>query len=176
MVEGGIDTWGVLVLRQRLGTTVLVGAGAYVTGQAVATAARIVLGPAAGALGAVRGLAIGGGLAAAGLVLVALAPAWGAAAGLAVAAAGISVCWPLLLSRASAGQERPAAVVGGVTAIGYLGFVVGPPLVGALAGIVGLRPAILSLAAAAAVVAVVPRRLPVGRTAGTAAARSTGHA
>jgi MFS family permease len=169
MVEGGIDTWGVLVLRQRLGTTVLVGAGAYVTGQAVATAARITLGPAAGALGAVRGLAVGGGLAAAGLVLVALAPAWGAAAGLAVAAAGISVCWPLLLSRASTGQERPAAVVGGVTAIGYLGFVIGPPLVGALAGIVGLRPAILTLAAAAAVVAVVPRRLPVGRTHGTTA-------
>lgn len=168
MVEGGIDTWGVLVLRERLGTTVLVGAGAYLAGQAVATTARLVLGPAAGALGAVRGLAIGGSLAATGLLLVALAPAWGAAAGLTVAAAGISLCWPLLIARASAGQERPAAVVGGVTAIGYLGFVVGPPLVGTLAAVVGLRPAILSLAAAAMVVAAVPRRLPV-RAASTTA-------
>ena len=141
MVEGGIDTWGVLVLRERLAATVLLGAGAYVVGQSIATAARATLGPAAGALGAIRGLAIGGGLASFGLVLVAVAPAWGAAAGLALAAAGISVCWPLLLAQASAGIDRPAAAIGGVTAIGYLGFVVGPPIVGGLAGLIGLRPA-----------------------------------
>jgi MFS family permease len=166
MVEGGIDTWGVLVLRERLAATVLVGAGAYVVGQSVATAARATLGPLAGALGATRGLAVGGGLAAAGLSLVALAPSWGAAAGLAVAAAGISVCWPLLLAQASAGIDRPASTIGGVTAIGYLGFVVGPPVIGGLAGLVGLRPALLFLAAAALVVAVAPRRMSVmhGRT------------
>jgi len=160
MVEGGIDTWGVLVLRERLGATVLVGAGAYLAGQAVATLARVTLGPAAGAWGSVRGLALGGGLASIGLALVALAPAWGAVVGLAAAAAGISVCWPLLVSQASSGLERPAAVVGGVTAIGYLGFVVGPPVIGALAGLVGLRSALLALAAGAAAVAIVPRYLP----------------
>lgn len=159
MVEGGIDTWGVLVLRERLAATVLVGAGAYVVGQSVATAARATLGPAAGALGAMRGLAVGGGLASVGLALVALAPSWGAAVGLAIAAAGISVCWPLLLSHASAGIDRPASAIGGVTAIGYLGFVVGPPVVGGLAGLVGLRPALLFLAAAAAVVAIAPQRM-----------------
>lgn len=167
MVEGGIDTWGVLVLRERLGATVLVGAGAYVVGQSVATAARATLGPAAGALGVMRGLAIGGGLAGCGLTLVALAPAWGAAAGLALAAAGISVCWPLLLAQASAGLDRPASTVGGVTAIGYLGFVVGPPVVGGLARLAGLRPALLFLAAAGFVVAAAPRRLPAMRRGGT---------
>jgi hypothetical protein len=168
MVEGGIDTWGVLVLRERLGATILVGAGAYVVGQSVATAARATLGPAAGALGVMRGLFIGGGLAGCGLTLVALAPAWGAAAGLALAAAGISVCWPLLLAQASAGLDRPASTVGGVTAIGYLGFVVGPPVVGGLARLAGLRPALLFLAAAGFVVAAVPRRLPAMRRGGTA--------
>ena len=163
MVEGGIDTWGVLVLRERLAATVLVGAGAYIVGQSVATAARATLGPAAGALGTIRGLAVGAGLAAFGLVLVALAPAWGAAAGLAVAAAGISVCWPLLLAHASAGIDRPAAAIGGVTAIGYLGFVVGPPVVGGLAGLVGLRPALLFLAAAALLVAFAPQRMSTTR-------------
>lgn len=159
MVEGGIDTWGVLVLRERLAATVLVGAGAYVVGQSVATVARASLGPAAGALGATRGLAVGGGLAAVGLSLVALAPAWGAAAGLALAAAGISVCWPLLLAQASSGIDRPASAIGGVTAIGYLGFVVGPPVVGGLAGVIGLRAALLFLASAALVVAVAPQRM-----------------
>ena len=165
MVEGGIDTWGVLVLRERLGR------------DRARRCRRVRGGPvgshrgagharprAAGALGAVRGLAIGAGLAAAGLVLVALAPAWGAAGGLALAAAGISVCWPLLLAHASAGLERPASTIGGVTAIGYLGFVVGPPVVGGLAGLVGLRPALLFLAAAAAVVAVAPRRMTATRS------------
>lgn len=172
MVEGGIDTWGVLVLRDRLATTVLLGAGAYMVGEAVATLVRATLGPAAGALGAARGLAVGGGLAAIGLVLLALAPVWGAAAGLALAAAGISVCWPLLLSQASGGLERPAAAIGGVTAVGYLGFVVGPPVVGALAGWVGLRPAVLFLAAGAAVVAVAPQRLAAPGTASRRSART----
>lgn len=156
MVEGGIDTWGVLVLRERLAVGVSVGAVAYVAGAAVATTARIVLGPAAGALGAAGGVGVGGGLAAGGLVLLAAAPAAGAVAGLVLAAAGISVCWPLLLSHASTGLERPGLVVGGVTAIGYLGFVVGPPLVGWLASGLGLRHALLALAASAAFVAVAP--------------------
>jgi len=166
MVEGGIDTWGVLVLRQRLDVGVLVGAAAYLMGAAVATVARITLGPAAGALGAQRGVGLGAGLATLGLVLLAVAPTAGAVVGLVLAAAGISVCWPLLISHASAGFERPGLVVGGVTAIGYLGFVVGPPLVGWLARGLGLRHALLVLAASAAFVAVAPSRFgPAARVA-----------
>lgn len=159
MVEGGIDTWGVLVLRDQLGVGILVGAGAQAVGQAVATIARVTLGPAAGSLGTVRGIAIGAGLAAAGLVLVAVAPAPIAVVGLVVGAAGVSVCWPMLLAHASQGLTRPAGVISGVTAIGYLGFVLGPAVIGSLAGLVGLRPALLLLAGAAGVVAVAPRRL-----------------
>lgn len=155
MVEGGIDTWGVLFMRERLASGVLVGATAYVLGQLVATSARGGLGPLTGSLGARRGVVIGGGVAAAGLVLLALAPvAPLAGLGLLVAAAGVSVCWPLLVARASTGVARPAAVVAGVTALGYLGFVVGPPLVGWLAGLLGLRAGVLALAVVAGLVAV----------------------
>jgi MFS family permease len=156
MVEGGIDTWGVVVLREQLGVGVVVGAGAYVAGQLVAMASRASLGPIAGSLGAARGIAVGGSLAAVGLVMLALAPAAPAVAGLALAAAGIAVCWPLLLARAAEGLDRPGPVVGGVTAFGYLGLVLGPPIVGGLADAVGLRHALLALAAVAAAVAVVP--------------------
>ena len=38
ITEGGVDTWGVLYLRNHLATGVLLGAGAYVVGQAVAAA------------------------------------------------------------------------------------------------------------------------------------------
>ncbi len=40
ITEGGVDTWGVLYLRNHLATGVLLGAGAYVVGQLVATTTR----------------------------------------------------------------------------------------------------------------------------------------
>src|SRR5207302_1242079 len=51
LVEGGIETWGVLFLRERLGVGILVGAGAAVAGYSIATLARATIGPAAGSLG-----------------------------------------------------------------------------------------------------------------------------
>lgn len=159
MVEGGIETWGVLVLREQLDVGILVGAAAYLVGQSVAALARATLGPAAGALGTVRGIAIGSGLAAGGLLLVSLAPTPLAVFGLVLGAAGVSVCWPMLLAHASSGLARPAGVVSGVTAIGYLGFVVGPAVIGLLADVAGLRGALLLLAVVAAGVAVAPRWL-----------------
>ena len=159
MVEGGIDTWGVLFLREDLGSGLLVGAGAYVVAQIVATVARLTLGPAAGAMGASRGVALGAGLAAAGLFFMAMDPPAGVAAvGLVAAAAGISVCWPLLLARATEQEERPALVVGGITSVGYLGFVLGPAVVGLLAGTLGLRFGLLGLAFGALLVALAPNR------------------
>jgi MFS family permease len=165
MVEGGIDTWGVLFLREELASGLLVGATAYVLGQIVATLARLTLGPAAGSLGAGRGVGLGAGLAAGGLTLMASAqPAGLAAAGLVLAAAGISVCWPLLLAHASAQFERPALVVAGVTSVGYLGFVLGPAVVGWLADTLGLQAGLLALALAAGFVAVTPARWAARRS------------
>jgi MFS family permease len=159
MVEGGIDTWGVLYLREEVATGLLVGAAAFVLGQTMATIARVLLGPAAGSLGARRGVTLGAGLAAAGLAIMASRPPIGiAAAGLVLAAAGISVCWPLLLAHAGAELDRPALVVGGVTSVGYLGFVVGPAVVGWLAETLGLQAGLAALAIAAGFVAVATSR------------------
>jgi MFS family permease len=157
MVEGGIDTWGVLFLREELSSGLLVGTAAFVLGQLVATGARLTLGPAAGSLGARRGVALGAGLAAGGLTLMASAgPVGVAAVGLVMATAGIAVCWPLLLAHASAHLDRPGLVIGGVTSIGYVGFVLGPAAVGWLSDTLGLQAGLLVLAGAAAFVAVVP--------------------
>jgi MFS family permease len=157
LVEGGIETWGVLFLRERLEVGVLVGAGAYVAGQSLATATRATLGPATGTLGARRAVFVAGSVASAGLLLEALSPiAALSAAGLAIAAMGVSACWPMLLATASGRAERSSLVVGGVTSVGYLGFVIGPPLVGGIAGAWGLRAGLVTLAAIAAFVAVGP--------------------
>ena len=74
--------------------------------------------------------------------------------GLAVAAAGTSVLFPTLLRTALA-DIRPdlrGRATSAVAATAYLGFVLGPVGVGALAGTVGLRDAIVGVAALAATV------------------------
>lgn len=167
VVEGGAGTFGVLYLRDDLGVAVLAGAGAYSIGQGLAFVTRLVIGadrverwvggagesvhrPTAPALLARVGLALGGvGLA----VEVAGGPAWLAAVGLALAWVGIAVYWPLLSAVASRSAARPALAVGGTSAVGYLGFLVGPPLVGLVADAGGLRAGVLTLAVAAAVAA-----------------------
>jgi MFS family permease len=157
MVEGGIATWGILYLRGHLGLGVLAGVSAYVVGEGLATMARLGGGSMIGALGTRRSVVAGAALAAAGIATEALCGSAGiAAAGLAAAAVGISVVWPLLIADVNNEARHPALAIGGITACGYLGMVAGPPLVGTLSALFGLRTGLLVLAAMALFVAVVP--------------------
>ena len=157
IVEAGIELWGVLFMRSHLGSGLLVGGVSAVAAYLVGATTRVVVGPVAGRRGAARGVTVGAGTAALGTSLLALAPVdWLAGAGLVIAAGGISLCWPLILAHAGAGSERPGPVVGAVTAVGYLGFVAGPAVVGWLSAAAGLRAGLLLLAAAAAFVAAAP--------------------
>jgi MFS family permease len=157
MVEGGIDLWGVLYMRTRLGSGLLIGTGGAVVAYMVAAAARVSLGPRAAQGGTARGLFLGAGASAVGILALALAP-WPAlgAAGLVLGAGGISMSWPLLVAHASGGRDRPGPVVGAVTAVGYLGLVTGPSVVGLVAEGLGLRWGLGLLAVAAVFVALVP--------------------
>ena len=157
MVEGGIATWGVLYLRRQLGLGVLAGVSAYIVGEGLATMTRLGGGPLIGRFGTRRAVMVGAALAAAGLATVALSANAGlAAAGLAAAALGITVVWPLLLADVNNEARHPALAIGGITACGYLGMVVGPALVGTLSGLFGLRTGLLVLAAIALFVALTP--------------------
>jgi hypothetical protein len=181
MVEGGIDTWGVLYLRTHLAAGVLLGAGAYSMGQAIAVSTRAGAGGHIGRLGPRWGLVIGAAVAAAGLALEAGSDqAAAAAVGLAVAAGGISLCWPLVMAlastvalastpvrpRGSAGTGAPgdavspAALVGALTAAGYVGWVAGPALVGWVADVAGLSAGLFLLSGLAATAAVVLTLIP----------------
>jgi MFS family permease len=157
MVEGGVDLWGALFLRTYLDSGVTVAAASATLGYGVATAARVVVGPRIAQRGAAVGTSAGAGIAALGVVVLATARTpWLSGLGLVLAAGGISLCWPLLLAYASAGRARPGLLVGGITGIGYLGFVLGPTLVGWVAAAVGLRWGLLVLAAASLFVAGAP--------------------
>ena len=187
MIEGGIDTWGVLYLRTELAAGVLLGAGAYCLGQAIAVSTRGAAGGVIGRLGTRWGLVFGAAAASAGLALEGgSAQAVVAAFGLVLAAGGISLCWPLVMSVASAAAMAstpsaaparsvgpgavaarsstvsPAALVGALTATGYVGWVTGPALVGWVADDVGLGAGLFLLASLAAVatgiLALIPAR------------------
>jgi len=159
LVEGGIDTWGVLFLRSKLAIGVLAGAAAYVAGQSLATTARATAGGWARGVHSGRGASAGAVLAGAGLLTEALSPVPVIAGiGLAAAAVGVSMCWPLFLAEATSGEERPALIVGGITAAGYVGFVAGPPVVGWVSSAWGLRTGLILLAAAAVACGTLPRK------------------
>jgi MFS family permease len=160
MIEGGIATWGVLYLRDELGVGVLAGVGAYVVGQVLATLTRISGTGVINALGTRRAIAVGAMLAAIGIGAEALSRNVGiAAAGLALATVGISVVWPLLIAVVNNEARHPSVAIGGITACGYLGMVIGPPLVGTLSGAFNLKTGLLVLAAIAVFVAVTPTRI-----------------
>ena len=113
----------------------------------------------------VAGAAVAGG----GSLWAALAPAAPAAlVGIVVAGVGCSVCAPTIVSlagRAAAPSER-ATVVGSVTTLMYLGFLVGPAAVGGVAQLTTLRASLTGVAGLAFVLAVAFAvvRLPIAAT------------
>jgi predicted MFS family arabinose efflux permease len=166
VVEGGVDTWGVLFLRAQLALGVLAGAGAFFIGQSLAVGSRTFLGPVAARLRPAVAAAAGAALAAAGLLLEANAPAAvPAAVGLALGISGIALCWPLLMAAGSRGSARPGLAVGGLTTAAYGGFLLGPAIVGSVAGTYGLRASLWLLAAVALIpAATLLLRRPRSRT------------
>ena len=131
ITEGGVDTWGVLYLRNHLATGVLLGAGAYVVGQLVAATTRGAGGHLLGRLSTRGALITGGCVAGAGILLESLTSVSGVAAlGLALGAGGASLFWPLVMSTVSRMASQVVSAVGAFTAAGYVGWVAGAPIVG----------------------------------------------
>ena len=131
VTEGGVDTWGVLFLRNHLATGVLLGASAYVVGQLVAATTRGAGGHLVGRLSTRWALVIGGCVAGGGILLESLSPVAGVAAvGLALGAGGASLFWPLVMSTVSRRASQVVSAVGTFTAAGYVGWVAGAPIVG----------------------------------------------
>jgi hypothetical protein len=150
VTEGGVDTWGVLFLRNHLATGVLLGAGAYVVGQLMAATTRGAGGRLLGRMSSGTALVVGGCVAGGGIVLESVAPAAGlAAVGLALGAGGASLFWPLVMSSVSRQATLVVSAVGTFTAAGYVGWVAGAPIVGWVSEALGPARGLQVLAVAA---------------------------
>ncbi|MBW3593639.1 MAG: MFS transporter [Actinobacteria bacterium] len=156
VVESGIESWSALFLEEDLGAPPSISglgpglfAVAMVTGRLAGHALELRLGD--------RALFAGGAMTAAlGLGLAASAPTIPLAlAGFLVGGAGISVAAPTLIGAAGrgAGDAERGSAVASVTTLSYLGFLGGPPLIGAVSGAYDLRVGFALLAAIAAALA-----------------------
>jgi fucose permease len=162
--EGAVNDWAAVYLDGELDSgEALAAAGLAVFSLAMGLG-RLIGDRLTEALGPVRLGRAGGVLAAVGiaLALVASGPA-GAIAGLAAAGLGLAALFPLAVRAAAERGDSPAPAVAAVSAVGYCGFLAGPPAVGGIAELAGLRAglAVVALVCAAAILLAGAVRAPV---------------
>jgi MFS family permease len=158
VVEGGTESWSALFLERQLHAQPAVsGLGPGIFGASMALGRFS--GQALHRFSDRRLLGGGAALSTLGCCIVAAAPnAPVGLVGFALAGAGISLTAPIVFGIAARRPDAGSAVAT-VTTIGYLGLLVGPPLVGGIAQAASLRISFLTLAVIAAAVAVATTRL-----------------
>lgn len=166
IAEGASSDWSALLMTSLHGVGEGPAAFAY-AGFALAMAlARLGGGWTQQRFGATRTLAVGAGVAAAGLVATTIPVAAFGFVGFALAGAGLAAAFPIALSLAGdagkrsdgSGGERELAFA---TTIAYTGFLLGPPLIGWIAQVTSLAVSFLVVGLTAALI--VPSALAAAR-------------
>jgi MFS family permease len=155
LIEGASADWSAVYLRDELGTTAAIAAIGFTSFSITMTLGRVFGDRLVDRFGPEAIVRAGGGLAAVGfgLALLAAAPV-PAVIGFACLGAGMSGVVPIVF-RASGQVPGMAPGIGlaAVSSTGYLGFLVGPPVIGGLAELVGLPAALAVVVLLAVVVA-----------------------
>lgn len=144
IAEGASSDWSALLMVTQHGTSQSAAAltfGCFSVAMATARLCGMWL---QRGLGATRTLALGGLLAATGLLAAALIAApWAGYLGFALAGAGLAAAFPVALSLAGEAGKHPSGGGGEreiafVTTIAYTGFLAGPPMIGGIAQLTSL--------------------------------------
>jgi len=159
LVEGSMETWSAIYLRDVLGAAAFVGAlgpGAF---HAAMLVGRLIGAGVAGSLGAPATLLVSGTMTLLGMAVALLVPVpLMAIAGMTVAALGVSFVVPVVVSLAGRRADRFAGRAASyVLTLGYAGFLIGPSLIGILGELAGLRIALAVIPVAAAIIALASR-------------------
>ena len=160
--EGAISDWGALHLREDLGAAAGLAAAGYAAFALAEACGRLAGSWLLARLGQTRLLVAGAVVTCAGMLAAALSPALPLAlAGFALAGLGVANAFPTAMGQVGA-LAGPNGVATASTC-GYAGFLLGPPIIGFLAGALSLRIALttVSLLALVAIVlarAAAPRR------------------
>jgi len=153
LCEGAVGDWSAVYLHDALDASMATSALAYGCFCTAGVIGRLASDRMLALVGPARLLAAGGVIAAGGVlsaVLVAVPVL--ALAGWGLTGLGLSVAMPLLIGNAGQDARIRERAVARVSAVGYLGLLSGPPLIGTLSRWVGLGHALLLLAACALMV------------------------
>ncbi len=168
MSEGAVNDWAAVFLANEVGTgeaTAAAGLAAFSLTMAIG---RLYGDRLNERIGAVRLARAGGALAALGIGTAILTDVTAVAlAGFASAGFGLAALFPLALRAAAARGEVEGPSVAAVTASGYLGFLAGPPVIGGLAELAGLRAGLLFVVAGCLVAAALAPKVRTPRPAAT---------
>ncbi|KND25650.1 MFS transporter [Streptomyces acidiscabies] len=152
--EGALADWGALHLREDLDTSAGAAAVGYSCFALAMTVGRLSGTTLLERLGRSRTVVAGGTLAAAGMLLGALAPAfWAALIGFAVAGLGLANLFPVAVERAGALAGPHGVAV--ASTLGYGGMLLGPPAIGFMADWLSLPTALTSVAVLAGLAALI---------------------
>jgi fucose permease len=160
--EGVMYDWCVLYLQQELGQPQAQAALGYAAFSGAMALSRFGGDALRSRFAETALLGWGAGLAATAMAVVLLSAhpvvAW---VGFALVGAGLAPVAPILFSAATrVPGVSPAAAIAAVTSVGYSGFMLGPPLIGALATASSLTWALGVVVLAAALLALGARRVP----------------
>jgi MFS family permease len=163
LAEGVMYNWSVLYVQQELHTPQERAALAYVAFSAATSAMRFA-GDSVRARVSERAILIGGASVAsvAMAVVLLIAQPWVAYVGFAIVGTGLATVVPILYNAATRvpGVSRAAAIAS-ASSIGYVGFMIGPPTVGAIADATSLSWAMCSLIVASLVLIAGARVVPL---------------
>ena len=160
-VENAWQSWGAVHLESDLDASPALGSLAPALFAGAAAASRLGGHALVGRFDEIAIMRAGATAGAAGTLVAATAPVAALAlVGIVIAGAGISICAPILFSLAgrSADDAVRGAAVSIVTTIAYLGFLIGPAVVGLLADATTLRAALAAAAGIALLLAALAGR------------------
>jgi MFS family permease len=154
VAEGTVNDWSAVYLSGSAGAPAAVASLGYFAFSVAMIGVRLIADRLVARIGAARLTGLAGGVAVAGYALVIAVPDPAAGlAGFAVVGLGVAPIVPLAWSAAGRRQpDAPGRAIAGVATLGYLGFLLGPVLIGGLAGLAGLRLALVAAAVAAGAV------------------------
>ena len=145
-IEGSMDVWSVIFLRETLGSSILGGAMAFAAFALAITLGRTLAASFFFRLGYAKTV-LASGIGSLAFATVAVLSPSAVLAGVAFLGLGfmLSPAAPAAFGMAEGAGGRAGLAVGAITTVGYTGFVVGPPIMGWLADNVGLRAAMSAL-------------------------------
>ncbi|MBB6109905.1 MFS transporter [Mucilaginibacter lappiensis] len=161
--EGAMFDWSVIYFKKVvLAPTALVGAG-FTAFMATMAAGRFFADKFAHRYGLKRTLQVSGTLTATGLLIAVAFPyIYSAMAGFLLVGVGVSSVVPMVFSAAGKSKTmQPGVALAAVSTIGFLGFLVGPPIIGFIAGLATLRASFILIACMGVSVVVVSTKAKI---------------